>query len=90
MTKITRRNLASMGVALPLAFLITAAAGQNGPQPEIKWSEAKPIIKEYVEKMSAIYKASTGAEFTPEQKAQLVALLSANMEATNIYAFVDP
>jgi len=56
----------------------------------VKWSEAKPIIRDYVEKMAAASKATTGAELSDEQKAQLVDSIVRNMEAQHIYAFVDP
>jgi len=90
MTDINRRYLARIFLALPLAVITTGLRAQDSNKPEVKWSEAKPIIKEYVEKMSAAAKASTGVEFTDEQKAQLVDQISARMEAQHIYAFIDP
>jgi hypothetical protein len=90
MTHISRRHLPGIGLAVSLALLTTVALAQERGKPEVKWSEAKPIIMEYVEKMSADYKKSTGVEFTVEQKLMLVNSIIANMEAQNIYAFVDP
>ena len=52
MNYISRRYLAQLSLFLPLAVLSTAATAEEGTKPEIKWSEAKPIIREYVEKMS--------------------------------------
>jgi hypothetical protein len=86
---INRRCLVRLGFALPLSALATAVMAQEGAKPEVKWSEAKPIIKEYVEKMSAASKQSTGIEF-PEQKSQLVDSIMSRMEAQHIYAFIDP
>jgi hypothetical protein len=87
---INRRCLVRLGFALPLSALATAVMAQEGAKPEVKWSEAKPIIKEYVEKMSAASKQSTGIEFTAEQKSQLVDSIMSRMEAQHIYAFIDP
>jgi hypothetical protein len=89
MTNISRRYLTQLGFVLPLAVL-TPAGAQEAAKPEIKWSEAKPIIREYVEKMAADAKRNTGAELTDEQKAQIVDSIVKNMEAQHIYAFVDP
>jgi hypothetical protein len=86
---INRRCLVRLGFALPLSALATAVMAQEGAKPEVKWSEAKPIIKEYVEKMSAASKQSTGIEFS-EQKSQLVDSIMSRMEAQHIYAFIDP
>jgi hypothetical protein len=91
MANISRRHLTGIGLTLPLMLLSTAAMPQEGGgKPEVKWSEAKPIIKEYVEKLSAASKQSIGVEFTTEQKDQLITSIMANMEAQHIYAFVDP
>jgi hypothetical protein len=97
MVNISRRHLTNIGLTLPLILLSTAAAPQEDGRsprgrdlPQIKWSEAKPIIKEYVEKLSAASKQSVGVEFTNEQKDQLVSSIMANMQAEHIYTFVDP
>jgi hypothetical protein len=90
MTNINRRHLARVGLVFPFAMLATALRAQESGKPEVKWSEAKPIIKEYVEKMSAASKQSSGVEFTAEQKAKLVDSIMADMEAQHIYAFIDP
>ena len=85
MTNISRRYFARLGLLLPFSVFASAVA-QETAKPEIKISEAKPIVREYVEKMAADAKKNTGVEFTAEQKAQLVA----NMKGQHIYAFVDP
>jgi hypothetical protein len=89
MVNISRRHLTQLGFVLPLAVLAPAVA-QEGAKPEVKWSEAKPIIREYLEKMAADSKASTGVELTDEQKTQLFDSIVRNMEAQHIYAFIDP
>jgi hypothetical protein len=88
-TNISRRYFARLGVLLPFSVLASAVA-QEAPKPEIKISEAKPIIREYVEKMAADARKNSGVEFTAEQKAQLVDSIIANMKGQHIYAFVDP
>jgi hypothetical protein len=90
MTKISRRFAMGMSLVLPAALLSTALMAQEKAKAEVKWSEAKPIVKQYVEKMSAASKQTTGVEFTAEQKAHLVDSIMANMEAQHIYDFVDP
>ena len=89
MTNISRRHFLPIGLALPLAVLAPAMA-QEAVRPEVKLSKAKPIIREYVEKMAADSKMNTGADLTEEQKNQLVDSIVRNMEAQHIYAFVDP
>jgi hypothetical protein len=89
MADISRRHLTQLGFFLPLAVLSSAKAN-DATKPEVKWSQAKPIILEYVEKMAEDSKASTGVELTSEQKAQLVDSVVRNMEAQHIYNFVDP
>jgi hypothetical protein len=92
MKRLNKRSLMGLGLALPLLSVLgTAAVAAEGKQkPEIKWSEAKPIIWEYVEKMSLAKKQSTGIEFTFAEKNELVNAIMAQMEAQNLYAFVDP
>jgi hypothetical protein len=90
MSHISRRHLAVIGFVLPFAFLTGAVTAQENAKPEVKWSEAKPIIKAYVEQMSAVAKKRTGVEFTVEQKNQLVETIVAKMDAQHIYDFVDP
>jgi hypothetical protein len=92
MKELNKRYLMRLGFALPLlsVFLGTAAVGAESKKPEVKWSEAKPIIWEYVEKMSLAKKQSTGIEFTFAEKNELVNAIMAQMEAQNLYAFVDP
>jgi hypothetical protein len=87
--------LAAFGqaVAQEAAKPVTAfgrAVAQEAAKRVIKWSEAKPIIREYVEKMAADSKASSGVELTDQQKTELVDSIVRNMEAQHIYAFVDP
>jgi hypothetical protein len=90
MTSIDRRQLAGLGVALPIALVATGVMAEEASKPEIKRSEAKPLIAEYIEKLSAAAKRNSGKEFSPEQKAQLADQILAGMEAQHLYAFVDP
>jgi hypothetical protein len=48
MTNIDRRHLARDGLVFSLAMLTTTLRAQESGKPEVKWSVAKPIIKEYV------------------------------------------
>jgi hypothetical protein len=89
MANISRRYLVRLGSVLPLA-LVASAVAQEAAKPEVKWSEANPIIREYVKKMLAATKESTGVEVTPERQLQLVDSIIARMEAQHIYAFIDP
>lgn len=90
MSQITRRNLAYMGLGLPVMLLSSAAVSQESGKPEIKWSEAEPIIKKYVEQLSEASKQSTGIEFTTEQKTILAQQIRQNMDVEHLFAFVDP
>jgi hypothetical protein len=95
MTPLSRREALLLCNGLLLALLSLPVStgvclGEETTRPEIKWSEAKPIIKEYVEKMSAASKAGTGVELTDDQKSQLVESIAKDMEAQHIYGFVDP
>jgi hypothetical protein len=90
MTTISRRLLGMMSFFIPLSILAATAQAQDKPKPEVKWSEAKPLVEAYVEKLSAATKEATGQGFTPQQKFELVGTIMADMEAQNIYAFVDP
>ena len=89
MPDISRRHLASVGLAMPVVLLASAVAGQQ-PKPEIKRSVVKPIIVDYVNKLSEASKRTIGVEYSAEEKAQMVDSIFAMMEAQNIYAFVDP
>ena len=89
MANISRRHLTQLGFFLPIAVAAPAIA-QDAAKPQVKWSRATPIIRQYVEKIAAEEKASSGVELTDEQKDQLIMSIKANMEAQHIYAFVDP
>jgi hypothetical protein len=56
----------------------------------VKWSEAKPVIEAYVEKLPEATKDATGKGFTSQEKFLLVGTIMAQMEEQNLYAFVDP
>jgi hypothetical protein len=90
MKYISRRHLARTGLLLPPALLGTVVPAQEENKPAIKWSEAKPIIREYVERMSQASKNAGGAEFTFQQKSELVDTNMAKMEAQHVYHFFDP
>lgn len=90
MTTISRRYLGMLSLTIPAVILATTTLAQDKAKPEVKWSEAKPVIEAYVEKLSAVTKEATGQGFSPQEKFQLVGTIMAQMEAQNIYAFVDP
>jgi hypothetical protein len=86
---ISKRVLIGMGLMLPVV-LGPAALAQEKAKPEVKWSQATPIIQGYVDKLSAASKQTTGVEFSAEEKAQLVEHIKSTMQAQHIYSFVDP
>lgn len=94
MIQASRRTFVSVaaGLATSLVLVSTPAIPQSTTKakPEVKWSEAKPIIWQFVETLSTIAKESGKGEFSDEEKRQMVEVLRAQMEAQNIYAFVDP
>jgi hypothetical protein len=89
MMKIRRRSFAGVALGLVLSFSAHGVIAQE-TKPEVKRSEAKPIIADYVNKLSEASKESTGKEFTAEQKARMVDSILATMENQHLYAFVDP
>jgi hypothetical protein len=87
-----RKALSAAGMLLGTLLLLPAASSAQEPsaKPEIKRSELKPIIMQYVEKMSEASKQSTGVEFTWVQKNELASAILKRMEAQENYVFVDP
>ena len=58
-----------LGLSVPADI---ALAQQMREKPQLKLSEVKPMITEYVDKMSRASKKRTGLEFSEEQKIELV------------------
>jgi hypothetical protein len=89
-----RRLLCAAGTfaaALVASAALSSAQESSGPgKPEIKRSELKPVIMQYVDKMSEASKQSTGIEFTWVQKNELASSILKRMEAQDQYVFVDP
>jgi hypothetical protein len=90
MKHLSRRQLVS--VAGSFAFLYSATNGiaQESSKPEVKVSQARPIVTEYVEKLSAASKANGGDEFSAQRKAEIVDSILATMKDQHVYNFVDP
>jgi hypothetical protein len=67
-----------------------ALAQQRPGRAEVKLSEAKPLVKQYVESISKAAKEHTGIEFSEEQKTEMVNTILSKMEVQGTYAFIDP
>jgi hypothetical protein len=94
MSEFSRRNFLGAITALLSILLVGTLAGAQEKatqgKAEIKRSDLKPVIMQYVEKMSQDSKKTTGVEFTAAQKADIASSILTKMEAQNIYAFTDP
>jgi hypothetical protein len=79
--------LEALGLSVPANM---ALAQQVREKPQLKQSEAKLVIQQYVEKMSDAAKKHSGVEFSEEQKIELADGILSNMKDRRIYDFVDP
>jgi hypothetical protein len=79
-----------VAAGVPFVAADVALAQQKSAKPEVKISEAKPVIIQYVEKMSQAAKDDLGVELSPQQKTEMVNAILSNMQAQGSYAFVDP
>ncbi len=79
--------LAALGS--PAATNITLAQ-QMSDKPQVKRSEVKPLVRQFVEKMSQDAMKYNGVGFTEEQKIKMVNDMLFKMETQGPYEFVDP
>jgi hypothetical protein len=79
--------LEALGLFVPVNV---ASAQQISAKPEVKISEAKPVIVKYVEQMSQAAKKDLGVELSAEQQIEMVDASLSNMKPQGSYAFVDP
>jgi hypothetical protein len=95
MRKMHRRHFvrATMPSLAALALTLSAnvAPAQQMPnKPQVRLSEMRPAVMEYVERMSKSAKEQIGIEFSKEKKIEMVNIILSDMEAQGIYDFVDP
>jgi hypothetical protein len=93
MTMMHRRHFLCAATLTAGAMSVSAnvaLAQQNLVKPEVKLSEAKPLVMRYVENMSQASKELTGVEFTSEQKIEMRDAMITKMKDQDIYMFVDP
>jgi hypothetical protein len=92
MFKLCRRTMLRMATAyLAVSPLTTISAkAQDGQLPEVKRSEAKPLIREYIEKLSENRKKYTGVELSIFEKRKLENEVMMRMEEAGVYNFWDP
>jgi hypothetical protein len=95
MTMMHRRHfLGATTLLLEAAGLFVpayAASAQQMPtKPEVKISEAKPLIMKYVDEMSQAAKNDLGIKLSEAQKVEMVDAILSNMRARESYDFVDP
>jgi hypothetical protein len=92
MFKLCRRKMMRMATAYlavsPIATFSTKA--EDIQLPEIKRSEAKPIIREYIEKLSENKRKYTGIELSVFEKRKLENEIMQRMEQSGVYNFWDP
>lgn len=92
MFKLGRRTVLRMATAFlavsPIAAFSTKS--DDGQLPEVKRSEAKPLIREYVEKLSENKKKYTGIELSVFEKKKLENEILQRMEQAGVYNFWDP
>lgn len=96
MTPIKRRHFfgaATLLLAAPMLSCISdniALAQQILHKPEVKLSQAKPLVVQHVDNMSLVMKEHFGSELTSKQKDEMVDAILSNMKEQGTYEFVDP
>jgi hypothetical protein len=98
MFKLYRRGFLELVAMTAAVSTISAASNciaQESPEtdklrPSVKRSEAKPLIKEYVERMSENRKKYLGVELSAFEKQKLEHEILSKVEETGVYDFWDP
>ena len=95
MRKMRRRQFLGAAMlplgALSLYLPANIALGQQmSGKPQVKLSEMRPSVKEYVERMAQTTKEQTGIELSKEKQAEIVNIILSKMETQGTYDFVDP
>lgn len=90
MDKVHRRN----ALLVMAGGIVAASSGMSCAQeqalPEVRRSEAKAIIKEYVDKLSEAKRRYSGVEMSVAQKNKMEHEILSDIEQANIYTFWDP
>ncbi|MGJ0395226.1 MAG: hypothetical protein ACR65U_03210 [Methylocystis sp.] len=95
MYELYRRGFLALVAGTAAMSVASTCAAQDSPKlsapkPEIKRSEAKPLIKEYVERMSDDRKKYLGVELSAFEKQKLEHEILTKIEEAGIYNFWDP
>jgi hypothetical protein len=95
MTMMRRRYFLFIATLLLAARTLRLPAGvalaQQGLDiPQVRRSEAEPMVRKYVDLMSDDAKKHTGVELSQQQKTELVNSILSEMENRGIYGFIDP
>jgi hypothetical protein len=82
-------TLLSAAVALSVTAHL-ARAQQTYGNAEVKISELRPVLEQYFDHLSQVYKENTGVAFSPEEKKQMVEDTISKMKKRQFYTYVDP